>query len=134
MDAQTRELVRQRAGQRCEYCHFLERAVPYLVFHVDHIVAKQHLDEVSDDPRSLAWACSQCNYHKGPNLASIDPLTKGQAALFNPRLDDWNRHFTVENGTIAGLTPRGRATARLLNMNAPRLVRLRLELISQGDF
>lgn len=73
MDAPTRELVRQRAGQRCEYCHLRESAVPYLVFHVDHIIAKQHLDEVSDDPQYLAWACSECNYHKGPNLASIDP-------------------------------------------------------------
>ena len=57
MDARTRELVRQRAGQRCEYCRLPQRAVPYLVFHVDHIIAKQHLDEVSDDPQMLAWAC-----------------------------------------------------------------------------
>ena len=134
MDARTRELVRQRAGQRCEYCHFSQSAVPYLVFHIDHIVAKQHLDEVLDDPQSLAWACSECNYHKGPNLVSIDPQTKVQAELFNPRLDDWSEHFTVEREMIVGLTPAGRATARLLNMNAPRLVRLRRELIDLGEF
>jgi hypothetical protein len=57
MDAKTRELVRQRAGERCEYCRFPQSAVPYLVFHVDHIVAKQHVDDVSDDPQLLAWAC-----------------------------------------------------------------------------
>jgi len=134
MDARTRELVRQRAGQRCEYCHLRESAVPYLIFHVDHIVAKQHLDEASDDPLSLAWACSECNYHKGPNLASIDPQTKDQVGLFNPRLDDWHFHFTVEDDRIVGLTPAGRATARLLNMNEPRLVRLRRELINAGEF
>ena len=134
MDARIRELVRQTAGQRCEYCHFPERAVPYLVFHVDHIIAKQHLDEASDDPQSLAWACSECNYHKGPNLVSIDPQTKKQAELFDPRRDDWNEHFTIDRGMIVGLTPMGRATARLLNMNAPRLVRLRRELIEQGEF
>ena len=50
MDPGTRELVRQRAGLRREYCHLPENLVPYLVYHVDHIVAKQHLDEVSDDP------------------------------------------------------------------------------------
>jgi hypothetical protein len=54
MDLGTRELVQHRAGQRCEYCHIPEGGVPYLVFHVDHIVAKQHLDDVSDDPLSLA--------------------------------------------------------------------------------
>jgi HNH endonuclease len=133
MDARTRELVRQRASQRCEYCHFPERVLPYLVFHVDHIVAKQHLDELSDDPDSLAWACSECNYHKGPNLVSIDPESKKQSHLFNPRQDDWNDHFSIDRGKIVGLTPTGRATARLLNMNAPRLVRLRRRLIDNAE-
>jgi HNH endonuclease len=100
MDARTRELVRQRANQRCEYCHFPERTLLYLVFHVDHIIAKQHVDEASDDPQSLAWACSECNYHKGPNLVSIDPQSKEQADLFNLRHDDWNEHFTIDAGTI----------------------------------
>jgi hypothetical protein len=58
------------------------------VYHLDHIIAKQHLDEVADDPRMLAWACSECNYHKGPNLVSIDPQTGLQITLFNPRVDD----------------------------------------------
>jgi hypothetical protein len=134
MDAATRELVRRRAGQRCEYCRLPQGAVPYFVFHVDHIVARQHLDDVSDDPQSLAWACSECNYHKGPNLVSIDPQTKEQISLFNPRLDTWSAHFTIDQGMIIGLTPTGRATARLLNMNPPRLVRLRRELFDQGAF
>jgi hypothetical protein len=134
MDQRTREVVRRRAGQRCEYCHFPESALPYLVFHVDHIIAKQHVDEVSHDLDSLAWACSECNYHKGPNLVSIDPESKQQANLFNPRRDVWNDHFTIVHGRIVGLTPTGKATARLLNMNAPRIVRLRGELIDQGEF
>lgn len=134
MDARTRVFVRQRAGNRCEYCRLPEDAVPYLVYHVDHIVAKQHLDELTDDPRGLAWACSECNYHKGPNLVSIDPHSKNQAALYHPRNDDWDEHFKIENGTIVGRTAVGRATARLLNMNASRLVRLRRELIELGGF
>jgi len=68
-----------------------------------------------------------------PDLVSIDPQTKEQAELFDPRRDDWNEHFTIDRGMIVGLTPTGRATARLLNMNAPRLVRLRRELIEQGE-
>ena len=134
MDAKTRDFVRRRAGHCCEYCHFPERALPYLVFHVDHIVAKVHVDEISDDPQSLAWACSACNYHKGPNLVSIDPDSKQQANLFNPRRDIWSDHFTINDGNIIGLTAMGRVTARLLNMNAPRTVRLRRELIEQNIF
>jgi len=134
MDASTRELVRERAGHRCEYCRFPEASLPYIVFHVDHIIARQHLDDISNDPRALAWACSECNFHKGPNLVSIDPQTKQLAALYHPRNDVWNEHFQVAEGVIVGLTPTGRATARLLNMNAPRLVRLRRELVDQRVF
>src|SRR3954462_4476696 len=125
MDVKTRELVRRRANQRCEYCHFPASALPYLVFHIDHIIAKQHVNDVSDDPELLAWSCSECNYHKGPSLVSIDPQTMEQANLFNPRRDVWADHFGVAGGTVVGLTAIGRATARLLNMNAPKLVRLR---------
>lgn len=133
MDARTRMIVRERVGRRCEYCRLRESSAPYLVCHVDHIIAKQHVDMVSDDPDGLAWACSECNYHKGPNLVSIDPETNEQVSVFHPRNDDWEAHFAVENGAIIGLTPTGRATARLLNMNAPRLVRLRQELLAQGE-
>ena len=77
--------------------------------------------------------CWFCNFHKGPNLVSIDPQSKELADLFNPRRDDWSDHFTIDQGTIVGLTPTGRATARLLNMNASRLVRLRRELIEHGE-
>lgn len=131
MDAKIREFVRERADHRCEYCRIAEENVPYLVFHVDHIVARQHIDIISDDPAALAWACSHCNYHKGPNLSSIDPETLSQVDLFNPRRDDWSLHFGIDTGRIVGLTPQGRATARLLNMNSPRLVRLRRELVGQ---
>lgn len=134
MDAQIREFVRERAAQRCEYCRIPEANVPYLIFHVDHIVARQHLDAPSDDPTGLAWACSHCNYHKGPNLASIDPDSLGQVELFDPRRDAWSQHFAIDGGQIVGLTPQGRATARLLNMNSPRLVRLRRELVDQGRY
>ena len=135
MDAGTREFVRKRANGRCEYCRFPEHSVPYLVFHVDHIIAKQHLDVISDDPSELAWACSECNYHKGPNLTSIDPLTGEQVSVFHPRKDHWEIHFDVQNGVIVGKTPIGlRLTARLLNMNASRLVRLRKTLVTLGEF
>ena len=72
--------------------------------------------------RSPATAAT---HYKGPNLTSIDPDTHTVAALFNPRGDAWSDHFAVRGGHILGLTPTGRATVRLLNMNAPRRVELR---------
>jgi len=125
MDQSLREVVRQRAGDACEYCRIAQKATPLIAFHVEHIVSRQHGG--SDDPSGLALACDRCNAYKGPNLTSIDPQTGTVAALFHPRTDLWSAHFVVEGGHVIGLTPTGRATVRLLNMNAPRRVQLRRE-------
>jgi len=83
MDANTRILVRRRAGHRCEYFRLPEHADPYQTFHLEHIVAKQHGGD--DDPANLAWACSRCNRRKGTNLSSRDPDTGAIVELFHPR-------------------------------------------------
>ena len=56
MDAATRELVRRRAGNRCEYC-LLRQVQTGLTHHVEHIVARQH--HGSDDPANPALACNR---------------------------------------------------------------------------
>lgn len=131
MDAATRKLVRQRAGDRCEYCR-LPAAADEWPFHVEHIISRQHGG--NDDPSNLAWACSRCNLHKGPNIASIDSWTTELVALFNPRLEIWDDHFLIDQGRIVGRTAIGRATVRLLSMNYSRRKELRSRLIEQGEF
>ena len=125
MDPSLREVVRRRAGDACEYCRIPQAATPLIAFHVEHIVSRQHGG--TDDPTGLALACDRCNAYKGPNLTSIDPDTQTVVALFSPRRDIWTDHFVVRGGEMLGLTPAGRATVRLLNMNAPRRVELRKE-------
>jgi hypothetical protein len=132
MRAATRDFVRRRAGERCEYCHMPQEATPFISFHVEHIVARQHLDEADVDPSGLAYACDRCNAFKGPNLSSIDPETGEKVDVFNPRAHVWSDHFALSNGMIAGLTPIGRATVRLLQMNDPRRVELRLQWLDEG--
>ena len=44
MDAALRELVRHRAGSRCEYCHLPEQ-FSELRFHIEHIISRQHGEE-----------------------------------------------------------------------------------------
>ena len=41
MDAEVRDFVRQRAGNRCEYCLLPEESDEW-PFHVEHVIAKQH--------------------------------------------------------------------------------------------
>jgi 5-methylcytosine-specific restriction endonuclease McrA len=127
MEAVTRLQVRQRAGSRCEYCHIPEAATPFIAFHTEHIIAQQHL--VDDSLDNLALACDRCNAYKGPNLSSIAPDSNTIVNLFHPRRDNWDEHFELMSGLVIGKTPTGRATVRLLKMNAPRRVQLRREFL-----
>src|SRR5208337_4334251 len=69
MNAALRAFVRERAGRRCEYCRLHEDDADFLSFHVEHVVAKQHGG--TDDPDILCFACAECNWAKGPNLAGL---------------------------------------------------------------
>ena len=132
MDVGLREAVRRRAHECCEYCHLPESADPLEVFHLEHVVAKQHGG--GDQDYNLAWACGRCNRRKGTNLASIDPETDQRVSLFNPRADNWTEHFSVKGAYVVGLTAAGRATARLLDMNSFRRIGVRRRLIRRGRF
>lgn len=125
MDAATRGLVRERAGNLCEYCRLPQEATPFTTFHVEHITAKQH--HGTNDPSNLALACHHCNAHKGPNLTGIDPETTQIVPLFHPRRDSWAEHFGRAGVLIVGLTPTGRATVDVLAMNEPDWVELRAD-------
>lgn len=41
MDAETKAYVRDRTGNRCEYCRIHQRHY-IITFHIEHIVARQH--------------------------------------------------------------------------------------------
>jgi hypothetical protein len=131
MDAEKRNLVRQRANHRCEYCRLPDTAID-LPFHVEHIIASVH--HLDDSLNNLAWACPRCNLRKGPNLSTIDQATMEQVELFNPRTMGWSENFAIHGGIIEGTTACGRGTARLLDMNSEARVHLRRQLIEQGEF
>jgi hypothetical protein len=123
MNAATRALVRERAGDVCEYCRLSQEATPFATFHVEHVIARQHRG--ADDPSNLALACQHCNARKGPNLTGIDPQTSQVVPLFHPRRDMWAEHVGRAGALILGLTPTGRATVHVLAMNEPDRVELR---------
>ena len=133
VDAAVREFVRQRAGDRCEYCRLPQHAGD-ATFHVEHILAQQHSPQGAEAPDNLALACQRCNLHKGPNLSSVDPMSGDVVPLFHPRRDQWQEHFELRVALILGRTPTGRATVQLLQVNARRRVELRASLIADGSF
>ncbi len=131
MNASVRDFVRGRARDCCEYCRLPQSVLPLARFHVEHIRAQQHGG--SDDRENLAFACDRCNAFKGTNLTAVDPGTQNVVMLFNPRTQVWREHFRQIDFEIAGLSDTGRATARLLQMNARRRVQLRAQFQLQLD-
>jgi HNH endonuclease len=129
MDTTTRDFVRRRADNRCEYC-LLRQEYCDLTHHVEHIVSRQHGG--LDDIENLALACQRCNLRKGPNLTGVDPETGDVVRLFHPRHDQWGEHFLLRDVKIEGRTPVGRATAQVLDMNDARRMELRSELLARG--
>ena len=128
MDAGARELVRQRAGNRCEYCLLRQRQSGSL-HQTEHIVARRHGGR--DIPDNVALACDRCNLRKGPNLSGIDPVSGVLAALFHPRRDVWAEHFRFQGVYIEGLTPAGRPTVQVLDMNGARRLQSRSAILGE---
>jgi hypothetical protein len=111
-----------RAHSLCEYCKIPDAFVG-AEFAIDHVVARQHGGAGLFE--NLAWSCACCNSAKGPNLSSIDPESGNRSYLFNPRSDNWHRHFLMCDGTIVARTARARATLSLLKMNEAETVAVR---------
>jgi 5-methylcytosine-specific restriction endonuclease McrA len=123
MNERTKARVRERAGNRCEYCQLEQNDSPLAALHIEHITAKVHGG--TDGFDNLALACIDCNLHKGPNLTGIDPQTKQVTQLFHPRRDKWDEHFKWRGKYLMGKTAIGRTTIRVLHMNSEEQLSLR---------
>ena len=131
MDNAMRSLVRRRAGEVCEYCRLPQAASPIVRFHVEHIIARQHGGRSEAD--NLALSCSCCNFHKGPNIAGLNPESGQLVPLFHPRRDRWTDHFAWEGTILVGLTAIGRAMVGLLAINDWQRVEVRENLQALGE-
>lgn len=123
MRASARARVRERAGNRCEYCRLHQNDSPLATLHIEHIIPRKHGGR--DVLSNLALACIDCNLKKGPNLTGIDPHTNEVTNLFHPRRQDWNDHFAWDGVYLVGKTAIGRTTIRVLDMNSDDQLALR---------
>lgn len=127
--ASLRREVRERAGERCEYC-LLAESQAFFPHEPDHLIALKHGGRTTS--ANLALACFDCNRFKGSNIGSIDPVSGELVMLFNPRTQRWSEHFHLNGGQIVPLTPVGRVTERLLRFNLAHRVKIRDRLASLG--
>ena len=90
----------------------------------------------SNEVENLALACDGCNTHKWTHIDGPDPLTSLKEPLFNPRLDEWDAHFEwdADFTQVFGLTPVGRATSSLIQLNRTGLVNIRKALFVYGVY
>lgn len=121
-----RKQVQSRAKGRCEYCLKPDQYTGQS-FHVDHILSRKHKGTNALD--NLAWACFQCNTSKGSDIAAIDAQNNSLTPLYNPRTQIWQEHFELREAEIIGITPIGRVTIDLLQINHPDQIETRRILI-----
>lgn len=69
---ETREFVRRRAGNCCEYC----------LSHQDYVLGRLQVDHITpraadgvDEVENLCLACELCNQYKWKKTIGLDPLT-----------------------------------------------------------
>jgi hypothetical protein len=126
-----RRLVFERAEGHCEYCLLAVRYA-YFPYEIDHIIAEKHGGQTDAD--NLCLSCFECNRYKGSDLASYDEDAGEIVRLFHPRRDQWIDHFRVEAEFLLPLTPIGRVTVKLLQLNKYERLLERAELVATGKY
>jgi DNA-directed RNA polymerase subunit RPC12/RpoP len=124
-----RDQVIQRAKNRCEYCGISQEGQE-AAFHVDHAVPLNAGGQTILE--NLALACVSCSLRRGARQRATDPKTGKLAPLFNPRRDAWRLHFRWNDVRVIGLSPVGRATVAVLQMNRPVAQAIRHYEIARG--
>lgn len=126
-----RQFVLERARGRCEYCLYPQEAA-FISFEYEHVIAEKHGGIAAAD--NLALACPYCNRFKGTDLGSLDPETGQLTPFFNPRKQRWEDHFRLEDAQITPLTPEGRVTTIILQLNHPDRIQERERLLQAGKY
>lgn len=122
--AQQKRDVFGRANHLCEYCLIPDAYVPQTLS-IEHIVPIVRGGTTTLD--NLALSCAGCNGHKYDKVAGTDPITGIQCPLYNPRIHDWDAHFSWSDDMLhlLGASEIGRATIATLKLNRQRVVNLR---------
>ena len=82
---------------------------------VDHVISRKHGGIT--DQSNLAFSCARCNRAKGSDIGSLSHTTGQYCRLFNPRIDRWTEHFSIEGVQIVGRSDVAQVTIKILRLN-----------------
>lgn len=130
--AQQKKAVSERANGCCEYCRSQARFA-IQPFSIEHIIPRSQGGNTSLD--NLALSCQGCNNHKYNKTEGRDILSNNIVSLYHPRQQRWSEHFAWNDNftVVIGLTPTGRATVEILQLNREGVVNLRRVLYDIGE-
>lgn len=119
--------VRDRYAGRCGYCgvHEVDAGGELTVDHFIPVTAGG-----GDEDENLVYACFRCNLFKADFVPTVADRLNGHV-LLHPLHDDLSLHLRVdeETGRLDALTETGRFQIRLLRLNRPALVTMRLQTL-----
>ncbi len=109
---------------------FCTKRTAFTRSHVDHVISQEH--DGPTDEHNLAFCCPFCNRGKGSDIGGHVGGTL--VRLFNPLIDRWAGHFSLEVERVVARSEIGEVTVRVLGLNDPHRLALRKELIKAGRF
>jgi len=129
--APLRARIVAQAGNRCGYYQAHQQYV-YKTLHIEPIEPRARGGSNEEANRWLA--CALCNRATRDQTHGRGPATRRWVRLFNPRRQQWKRHFQwSEDGTeIIGRTVCGQATVEALHLNSDLAVLVCMNWIKVG--
>lgn len=116
-----RKVVRAKYNLCCGYCGVSELDVGSEL-EIDHFQPSSQGG--SDELDNLVYACPACNRNKASYWHSSD--SPPHMHLLHPLTDSLSPHLTLlQDGHMAGLTPRGWFHIEWLHLNRPQLIAMR---------
>jgi hypothetical protein len=108
----------------CAYCDITEIEASGISFETDHYEPQSIRPDMAAVYSNLLWACRLCNRYKGAYCPSDEERAAG-LRYFRPDLDDAYEHFEVSGLRVTGLSPVGRFTEVMLDLNRREMQEIR---------
>ena len=123
-----RNKVLKIADGYCEYCKSRDDFSTGF-FEFDHIIPIA--DGGSNEFKNIARSCGLCNGNKSDKTNGFDTITQKEYPLFHPRKHKWEEHFRWSDDftKMIALSPIGRVTIEVLELNRPNLINIRKALL-----